>query len=87
MRAPPVFLLDTDHLGILQDRVQPECPRLLDRIARFPATAFYVSIVSFHEQVVGWNAYLNRARTITGVVSAYQMFQDIGGTTLHPDAH
>jgi tRNA(fMet)-specific endonuclease VapC len=77
MRAPPVFLLDTDHLGIIQDRVQPECQRLLDRIGQFPATAFYVSIVSFHEQVVGWNSYLNRARTITGVVSAYRMFQDI----------
>jgi len=72
-----VFLLDTDHLGILQDRVQPECQRLLDRIAQHPPTEFYVSIVSFHEQVVGWNAYLNRARTITGVVSAYQMFHDI----------
>jgi len=33
--------------------------------------------VSFHEQVIGRNAYLNRARTITGAVSAYQMFQDI----------
>jgi hypothetical protein len=49
MRAPSVFLLDTDHLGIIQDRVQPECQRLLDRIGQFPATAFYVSIVSFHE--------------------------------------
>jgi tRNA(fMet)-specific endonuclease VapC len=72
-----MFLLDTDHLGIIQDRVQPECQRLLDRIGQFPATAFYVSIVSFHEQVVGWNSYLNRARTITGMVSAYRMFQDI----------
>jgi len=52
MRAPPVFLLDTDHLGILQDRVQPECQRLLDRISRFPATALYVLIVSIHEQVI-----------------------------------
>ncbi len=72
-----MFLLDTDHLGILQDRVQPESQRLLDRIAQYPPTEFYVSIVSFHEQVVGWNAYLNRARTMTGVVSAYRMFQDI----------
>ncbi len=51
MRPPPVFLLDTDHLGIIQDRVQPEFQRLLDRIGQFPATAFYVSIVSFHERV------------------------------------
>ena len=72
-----MFLLDTDHVGILQDRVQPECQRLLDRIAQHLPTEFYVSIVSFHEQVVGWNAYLNRARTLTGVVSAYRMFQDI----------
>lgn len=72
-----MFVLDTDHLGILQDRVQPECQRLLERIARHRWTEFYISIISFHEQVVGWNAYLNRARTMTGVVSAYQMFQEI----------
>lgn len=46
-----MFLLDTDHLGILQDRVQPEFPRLLERIAQYPATAFYVSIISFHDRI------------------------------------
>lgn len=40
-------------------------------------TDFYVSIVSFHEQVQGWNTYLARARDIKGVVRAYERFQQI----------
>jgi hypothetical protein len=31
-------------------------------------TSFYVSIVSFHEQALGWNAYINQATRSTGVV-------------------
>lgn len=38
---------------------------------------FYVSIVSFHEQVNGWHAYLSRARTIQGVVRAYLEFERV----------
>ena len=33
--------------------------------------------MSFHEQVTGWNAYLNRARSSEAVVRAYGMFQQI----------
>ncbi len=29
---------------------------------------FFVTIVSFHERVVGWNAYLSRARDSAGVI-------------------
>jgi tRNA(fMet)-specific endonuclease VapC len=72
-----VFLFDTDHLVILQDRVEPECTQLLARIDNHLPSDFYVSIITFHEQVAGWNAYLNRARTAKAVVLAYEMFQDI----------
>lgn len=72
-----MFLLDTDHLGILQDRVQPQASRLVARMTRYPLTSFYVSIVTFHEQVAGWYNYLNRARTSAAAVLAYRMFEDI----------
>ena len=37
----------------------------------------FTSVVRFHEQVTGWNAYLNKARDSGGVVRAYRMFQRI----------
>jgi tRNA(fMet)-specific endonuclease VapC len=72
-----MFLLDTDHLGIIQGRTQPEFDRLWARMVAFPRQAFYVSIISFHEQVLGWNSYLSRARDAAGVVRAYAMFEQV----------
>ena len=55
-----MFLLDTDHIGIIQRQTEPEFDRLAARMQQYPLTDFYVPIVSFHEQVAGWNAYINR---------------------------
>src|SRR5438552_14929607 len=72
-----MFLFDTDHLGIIQRQTEPEFSRLRGRISQNPPSAFYVSIVSFHEQILGWNAYLTSARDTAGVMRAYAMFQRI----------
>jgi len=72
-----VFLLDTDHLGIIQRQTQPEFSRLIGRIGQHPPAVFFAPIISFHEQVSGWNAYLHRARTSEAIVRAYAMFQQI----------
>lgn len=72
-----MFLLDTDHLGVLQQRATPESGRLRARMDRHPPDAFFVSIISFHEQVAGWNAYINVAKDRSGVVRAYRMFEQI----------
>src|SRR5437016_6121891 len=72
-----MFLLDTDHLTIIQWQTQPDYSRLRQRMSRYPANAFYVSIVSFHEQVLGANAYINGARTAQGVVDGYERLGEI----------
>jgi tRNA(fMet)-specific endonuclease VapC len=72
-----MLLLDTDHLVILQRRTAPEYSRLKERMRKYHPQDFFVSIVSFHEEVNGWNAYLNRAKNIEGVVHAYGMYQDL----------
>ena len=74
-----MFILDTDHLGILQQRAEPQFCRLAARLAGHDPPSFYVSIISFQEQVAGWNAYVSRARTREGVVRGYQMFERILG--------
>jgi tRNA(fMet)-specific endonuclease VapC len=72
-----VFILDTDHLGIVQRRSTPEHANVTNRMHQHPLGDFFVTIVSFHEQVTGWNGYIQRAREIEGVVRGYAMFQEI----------
>ena len=64
-------LLDTDHLSVLQWQEQPACDRLLARLDQLPPDDIATSIVSFHEQVQGWQAYLSRTRKPSQVVLAY----------------
>jgi tRNA(fMet)-specific endonuclease VapC len=71
------FLLDTDHLSILHRRSQPECDRLVARLEQYPADDIATTIISFHELVKGWMAYLNRSRTSEHVVRAYAELETI----------
>ena len=79
-------LLDTDHLSLLEWEEQPACQQLLERLDRLPADDIATSIVSFHEQVQGWLAYLNRARKAKQVIDAYGKRSDHtrGSLYLHP---
>jgi tRNA(fMet)-specific endonuclease VapC len=72
-----VVILDTDHIGIIQCRTGPEFTRLSARLRQPTCLEFFVTIVSFHEQVSGWNAFIHRARSPEAVVRAYGMFQQI----------
>jgi tRNA(fMet)-specific endonuclease VapC len=70
-----VFILDSDHLTFLQKDGSPEHRFLVERMRLHPLDKFFVTIVSFHEQVNGWNAYIHRAREANGVVRGYAMFE------------
>lgn len=50
-----MFILDTDHITILESRKGIEFKNLLRRIAMHDRSDLHVSIVSFHEQVTGWS--------------------------------
>jgi tRNA(fMet)-specific endonuclease VapC len=65
------FVLDTDHLSVLQWEQEPACQRLLARLDQVPPDDIATTIVSFHEQVQGWLAYLQRARKPPQVILAY----------------
>ena len=68
------FLLDTDHISVLQKQSGPEYATLMARIAKVPRGDLAFCIVSFHEQVLGCNTFIARARTPTDVVRGYHMF-------------
>jgi tRNA(fMet)-specific endonuclease VapC len=72
-----MYLLDTDHIGILQRRTQPQFDHLWSRIGQHQQGEFFTPIISFHEQVLGWNTYMSRARDQEGVARAYLMFERI----------
>lgn len=67
------YLLDTDHLSILQRQSGESYRNLSTRMANFPLSDFAVSIVTFHEQMLGSHAYINRARNLDEIVKGYQM--------------
>ena len=71
------FLLDTDHISILQKQSGQEYTALMARVAQVPRADLTFCIVSFHEQVLGCHSYLARAKTPTAVVRGYQMFDRV----------
>jgi tRNA(fMet)-specific endonuclease VapC len=71
------YLLDTDHISILQRQSGQEFAILIGRIARVPRADLAFSIVSFHEQVLGCNVYLAKAKKPTDVVRGYAIFDRV----------
>jgi tRNA(fMet)-specific endonuclease VapC len=71
------YLLDTDHLSILQRRSSAEYVILTSRMAPHPTTDFTASVVSFHEQSLGCHTRLNRAKRPGDVIRGYELFRAV----------
>ena len=67
------YLLDTDHITLLQRATGPAYARLQARIAQYPLAELAFPIISLHEQVMGCHAYINQARTTDDLVRGYAM--------------
>lgn len=65
------FLMDTDHLSILQKQAGLEYVNLSNRLAQQAASAVVLSVVSYHEQVRGCQAYLNNAKCSADLTRGY----------------
>jgi tRNA(fMet)-specific endonuclease VapC len=70
-----MYLLDTDYLILLQRRSQPDFGKVAASMSQYAATDFYLSIPTVHEQILGANAYISRARNIAGVIKGYRMIE------------
>lgn len=83
-----MFVLDTDHLGILQRRRGSEFDRLTNRIASVAETEIYVTIISFHEQVSGWTKYVKSsqdpAKTVIGYLRLETILRDFASSQVLP---
>ena len=71
-----MYVLDTDHLSVLQRRVGTEYGQLRDRMRMFDVDDFCMTTVSLHEQTKGANSIIQRG-TAKDVLFGYEMFQII----------
>ncbi len=70
------YLLDTDHLTLLQKR-SPLTDTLHRRIQRVSPDDIAVTIISYQEQVLGWLSDLNSARSDVKIVECYQRLERV----------
>lgn len=66
-----MYILDTDHVTLLERGQSVECDRVRSRLAGLGVREVGVTIVSFEEQTRGWLTYLAQARSLTQQVEAY----------------
>ena len=70
-------LLDTNHLSLLQRRDSPERAVIVLRINLAGEGNVCASVVSFHEQMTGAHALIQKARTPERLVRAYRLLSQI----------
>jgi tRNA(fMet)-specific endonuclease VapC len=70
-----MYLLDTDHLSILE-RGGTEAQSLLIRLANLNPNDVAATIISYEEQVRGWLNYIAKVKTIDGQVEAYKQLKN-----------
>jgi len=72
-----MYLLDTDYVGILQRKSGPGFGRLMARMALLDPSAFYLPIIAFHEQMMGANLYVSKAKDAESAVRGYRLMNEI----------
>jgi tRNA(fMet)-specific endonuclease VapC len=71
------YLLDTDHITILQRETGHAYATLRARLAQHPPEELAFSIISLHEQVIGCHTYINQAQTAADLVRGYAMLATV----------
>ena len=71
------YLLDTDHISILQADAGTDYAMLSLRISQHSWSDIALSVVSIHEQMLGAHNYINRARTDAGIIRGYSLVSTI----------
>lgn len=66
-----MYILDTDHLSVLE-RGGKEAQRLLSHLADIPPEETAATIISYEEQTRGWLSYMAKARSLQAQVEAYE---------------
>src|SRR4051812_3383749 len=70
-----IYLLDTDVVSIWQNGTGADYAVLALRMSAHPVAYVGVSVVSFHEQMIGANAYLSRGKATADAVGGYERME------------
>ena len=71
------YLLDTDHLSVLQKSTGQDYANLSARMDKIPISEFAISIVTIHEQFLGSNTYISRAQSSQDLVRGYEFMNKL----------
>lgn len=71
------YLLDTDHISIVQQRQMPEYGAVLAHLAVTPPGDVVSCIVSFHEQAIGCQTYLSRWKSMRDLEIGYDRLNSV----------
>ena len=74
-----MYLLDTDHLTFHQRGEGRDYETLVGRIALVREQDIHVSVVTFHEQMLGWHNYLAKDHEPARLVQGYDRFDRLIG--------
>lgn len=83
-----MFILDTDHIGVLQRKRGSGYQRLRQKLDSTNETDVYVTIISFHEQVAGWTKHvkgsLEQSKVVFGYLRLESILQDFSESQVLP---
>lgn len=71
------FLLDTDHISIIQAETAGLYENLTRRLDEVGENDLALSIVSFHEQTLGANNYIAQSKSASDTVHGYELFERV----------
>ncbi len=72
-----MFILDTDHLTVIQRRSEPAYSSLYARLRYTPPGEVCTTIVSVEEQMRGWLSVISRAKRIEQEIASYRKLHDL----------
>lgn len=68
-----IYLLDSDHASILEWQGGTEYAVLVANLNLHAADGVGISVVSFHEQMLGANKQISQARAAQGLIRGYDL--------------
>jgi tRNA(fMet)-specific endonuclease VapC len=71
------YVLNTDHLSVLQRRTEPAFTKLSARLGQHSPDLIFVTIIGFQEQIQGWMAYISKAKTAEQLVTGYSKLENL----------
>ena len=72
-----MYVLDSDHLSVLQRKRGAPFQNLSQRCSSRDATEFFLTIISFHEQLNGWAKFIARGKDSEWLVRGYTEFEGV----------